>query len=153
MPPSWQTPIRLRVILRSFQTRCRARRWIIQDADMLLGTAQRALLKAAATLFCCHGRTRIEGAEWLGCGQTREYHPAACGGVTMAGKGQPRFPSPAALPTSFNHCAEQADLLKITYTFRSSDHLVDVPRTQPVDWSLVIGVSAGRDEPPPRLVR
>jgi hypothetical protein len=47
MPPPWQTPIRLRVNLQSFETRCRVRRWIIQEADMLPGTAQRAYIVQA----------------------------------------------------------------------------------------------------------
>jgi hypothetical protein len=67
MPPPWQTPIRLRVNLQSFETRCRVRRWIIQEADMLPGTAQRAYIVQSRPQsgFALTGTAGIQGAELL----------------------------------------------------------------------------------------
>jgi hypothetical protein len=46
----------------------------------------------------------------------------------------------------------EAYSLEVIHAFRGPQHLFNVLRSEPVDRSLVIGVSTGRDEPLPGLL-
>ena len=142
-PPSGQSLI--------ISDRCRARRWIIQERTCCLGQHRLPCSSRPQLHFVVTGEAGIEGAELLGCWQTHEFHPAVCGGVTIA-RDEPITPS-FALPPPIIPCSEQVDLLKIVNAFCGSDHLVAVLRAQPVDWSLAFGVTIRRNEPFPGFVR